>query len=271
MTQDSVNQPEISIILPTYNQADYLPASLKSIFEQTFTDFELIVVNDGSTDNTAEVLAEYQKTHDFQVVDQENKRLPRALNAGFDQACGKYYTWTSSDNIMLPTMLEELYTALDNSDPSLGVVYADWYLIDENGQVFNTDPTLDYDRHLLLRHNFVHCCFLFRSECMKRVGNYDPKFIYYEDWEFWIRVAQEFDMQRVPKALYQYRIHSDSMTTKIVEDNAPRRVGYEKFADHLKSFSLIDWYMSKVKWKLLKFRLGSSPRQKWQQNISLNH
>lgn len=268
MKHNCEDLPVISIVLPTYNQAHYLPLALDSIFDQTFKEFELIVVNDGSTDDTSRVLEEYRARFDFRVVEQENQGLPRALNAGFAQARGKYYTWTSSDNIMLPTMLEELYSALQG-DPSVDVVYADWYTIDEAGNTVARFQTIDFDRHLLLRQNFVHCCFLFNRECMKKIGDYDPNFIYCEDWEFWIRVSQHFKMKRVPRALYKYRVHSGSMTTEIIEDRAPRMIGYESFSTYLKKQSLIDWYISKIKWKLLIIRLGYSPLSVWHEHIGL--
>jgi glycosyltransferase involved in cell wall biosynthesis len=92
--------------MPTYNQAKYLPSALDGIISQTFQNYELIIVNDGSTDNTAEILADYRLKLDYHLIEQENLKLPRALNTGFSHAKGKYLTWTSSDNIMLPEMIE---------------------------------------------------------------------------------------------------------------------------------------------------------------------
>lgn len=262
------NDPKISIVLPTYNQARYLPGALEGILQQTFQDFELIVVNDGSKDPTPQVLAEYQKRIEFQVVEQENQGLPRALNAGFALANGDYFTWTSSDNIMLPGMLKSLSIALDD-DQSVGVVYSDWYFIDDAGQVISLYKTLDYDRHLLLRQNYVHCSFLFRRECMEKVGRYDPAFIYGEDWEFWIRVSQDFKMKHVPEALYQYRVHTQSMTTELKQGTARREINDLEFKKYLKRQMPFGWYYSKLKWELLKLRLGYDPGQQWDQAINL--
>jgi len=98
----------VSVVLPVYNQAGYLPAALDSVFAQTYLHYELIVVDDGSTDATPQVLADYQQRHAFTVIRQANQRLPRALNTGFAAARGEYLTWTSSDNVMLPDMLAVL-------------------------------------------------------------------------------------------------------------------------------------------------------------------
>ena len=112
-------EPRVSVVLPTYNQAEYLPRALEGVFAQTFRDYELIVVNDGSTDDTAQILDKFRHHYDFILIQQENQRLPRALNIGFGQARGSYLTWTSSDNVMLPNMLETLVDALNNH-PNLG-------------------------------------------------------------------------------------------------------------------------------------------------------
>jgi glycosyltransferase involved in cell wall biosynthesis len=104
--EHSAGTPRVSVILPTYNQAEYLPLALDSIFQQTWRDFELIVVNDGSTDATPKILERYHSQYagrcPFHVVHQANQKLPRALNEGFRRARGEYLTWTSSDNVLHP-------------------------------------------------------------------------------------------------------------------------------------------------------------------------
>ncbi|MFC1922183.1 glycosyltransferase family 2 protein [Chloroflexota bacterium] len=257
----------MSVVLPTYNQAHYLPEALNGILDQTFKDFELIVVNDGSTDNTSQVLEKYQQKLDIIVIQQENQGLPRALNSGFAQARGDYLTWTSSDNITLPNMFEVLYSALE-CDPSVGVVYADWFFINDGGETLSLYKSLDYDRYLLLYQNYVHCCFLFRKECLERVGGYDPEFIYSEDWEFWIRVSRYFRMKRIPQPLYKYRIHPKSMTTDVLEGTTQKNISYLEFKKRLSYVSPLEWYYSKIKWRLLTLKLGSDPRQAWQEAIN---
>lgn len=254
--------PKVSIVLPTYNQAQFLREAITGIVEQTFSDYELVVVDDGSTDSTPELLRELGSEVAFKHITQSNRGLARALNRGFSDTVGEYLTWTSSDNIMLASMLEVLASALDD-DPALGVAYADWFFINEQGDQIGRYRTLDFDRHLLLRQNFVHCCFLFKRECLERAGGYDPAFKYYEDWEFWVRVSREFRMLRISTPLYLYRLHSSSMTTEILSMPEYRDVSYQQFAGYLRNLSPFDWYYSKVKWALLILRSGSDPRKAW--------
>jgi glycosyltransferase involved in cell wall biosynthesis len=243
-------KPQISIVLPVYNQAHFLPEALDSIFAQTCRDFELIVVNDGSTDNTAQVVADYQQRHAFIVIDQANQGLPGALNTGFKQACGEYLTWTSSDNILLPDMLDVLSAALDR-DPSIGLVYADRYLITEDGVDLGRFDLPEYDRDLLLHVNLVHCCFLYRKACMAQIGLYDPEFIYGEDWEYWIRLSQHYPMKHIPAALYRYRLHETSMTSELVRGTACS-MGYKEFSRRIRQRIPLRWYLGKMKWWWLR-------------------
>src|ERR1022692_2808232 len=105
------NSPEISIVLPTYNGAAYIRESLDSCLNQTFQDFELIVVVDGSTDNTEAILNSYSDPR-LHVFKQNNMGLPTALNAGFAQAHGRFFSWTSDDNIYLPEAMAVMWQYL---------------------------------------------------------------------------------------------------------------------------------------------------------------
>jgi glycosyltransferase involved in cell wall biosynthesis len=256
----------VSVILPVYNQAHYLPEALDGVFAQTYPHYELIVVNDGSTDGTDRVLADYQQRYDFTVITQENRGLPRALNTGFARARGEYLTWTSSDNVMLPEMLTVLVQALDE-DPSVGLVYADRYLMDDAGQDLGRFDLPDYDPYLLLHVNIVHCCFLYRRECMERVSDYAPDFIYGEDWEYWIRISQYYRMKHVSRALYRYRLHGDSMTSELVRGTA-NNMGYPEFAARMRRRMPFRWYMGKLKWWWLRVSRKNHPaiteRVRWQ-------
>jgi glycosyltransferase involved in cell wall biosynthesis len=250
-------KPQISIVLPVYNQAHFLAEALNSIYAQTCQDFELIVVNDGSTDDTACVVADYQQRYAFTAINQTNQGLPRALNAGFQHASGEYLTWTSADNILQPNMLDVLSSALER-DPAVGLVYADRYLITDDGANLGRFNLPDYDAHLLLHVNLVHCCFLYRRACMERVGLYNPEFIYGEDWEYWIRISRHYRMKRVPAALYRYRLHKTSMTSDLVRGTA-RSIGYREFSKRIRRRAPMQWYIGKAKWWWLRLTNPQHP------------
>jgi len=257
-SEAATRAPRVSVVLPTYNQSAYLPYALDGVLGQTLRDFELIVVNDGSTDDTPRILEAYQAEHGFMVVNQENQKLPRALNAGFRRARGQYLTWTSSDNVMLPRMLETLADALDRHS-GVGLVYADWEVIDKEGEVVDRVQTFEYDRHLLMRTNYINACFMYRRVCQDKVGLYDPEYLYEEDWEYWWRIARHFRMMRVPQMLYQYRVHGSSLSTTAVISGGGKASRRSKLAARFRS-QPVAWYWSKLKWEWLRFKMGHDPR-----------
>jgi tetratricopeptide (TPR) repeat protein/predicted Ser/Thr protein kinase len=202
--------PQVSVVLPTYNNVRMLPISLESILAQTFSDFELIVVNDGSTDGTSEYLDRLTDKR-IRVVHQENKKLPNALNAGFEIARGKYLTWTSDDNYCSQGFLESLTSAL-NEDPGAGFAYSSFAWIDDRNRIMGIHRDQDFSYPNLLSCNPGNASFLYRRECQDRVGLYDPQLEGAEDWDMWLRIRERFEPVYVPQILYYYRLHDKSMT-----------------------------------------------------------
>lgn len=216
MAHDSpcAGSPRVSIVLPTYNGAAYLAESLEGCLAQTYPDFELIAVDDASTDATATILAEYAE-HDgrIRVVRHErNRGLPAALNTGFAAARGAYLTWTSDDNRYAPDALAEMVRALE-ADPAVALVYADIELIDAEGQVRGTESAME-PLELLTGHGGTGlACFLYRRTVYERLGDYAEDLALAEDYDYWLRVlAAGMTMRHLPRTLYQYRRHPRSLT-----------------------------------------------------------
>lgn len=204
--------PTVSIVLPTYNGAKYLSESLDSVLAQTFTDWELIAVDDCSTDNTLSILREYEKKDErIRVIHNEvNKKLPESLNVGFREAAGKYLTWTSDDNRYHLNALATLKNFLD-THLDVALVYATMTLMDESGtniRVFNPDA----DSKKLLLSNIIGACFMYRREVLQTIGEYDTDLFCVEDWDYWLRIAAKYNIHHLPQVLYDYRQHGGSLT-----------------------------------------------------------
>lgn len=204
--------PAISIVLPVYNGARYLRAALDSICAQTFGDFELIAVDDCSTDTTPSILADYalQEPRMRVITNPTNRKLPASLNAGFAEARGEWLTWTSDDNLMLPDMLAELVAAR-MSNPAADIIHADYRVIDENGEErsrVTTGPASD-----LVIDNTIGCCFLYRRDVDAELHGYDESLFGVEDYDFWLRAKDHgFTFHRLASAPYLYRRHGGSLT-----------------------------------------------------------
>jgi glycosyltransferase involved in cell wall biosynthesis len=220
----------VSIVLPTYNHARYLPAAVNGVIQQTFDDYELIIVDDGSTDDTAGILAAIQhpKVH---VVTQSNHGLPAALNSGFERARGEYWTWTSADNIPARAWLEELVQALDEAPQDVGYALSSFALIDDRGQIISVDNRQCFEPWGMLVRN-GNASFLYRSEIARRAGIYDTSLNGAEDLDMWLRMAVLTRAVRVESVLYYYRMHEASMTSRVPDkiSDATRRA-IDKFLD----------------------------------------
>jgi glycosyltransferase involved in cell wall biosynthesis len=169
----------------------------------------LILVDDGSTDETPSILNGVQHARVSVIRNEVNRGLPNSLNIGFSQASGEYLTWTSDDNLFAPTAIEEMASHLDEN-PDVAFVYADYWSIDEEGSVINRVSVLPPAS--LEESDCVGACFLYRRVVHETIGDYDSSVTLAEDYDYWLRVYQSFEMARLPKPLYYYRKHSGSLT-----------------------------------------------------------
>jgi glycosyltransferase involved in cell wall biosynthesis len=204
------DQPLISIVLPTYNGSRYLREAIDSCLAQTYQNWELIVVDDCSTDSTPEIITEYTgRDRRIRSIRHEvNKKLPQALNTGHAAARGKYLTWTSDDNRYLPKALEEMARFLDEHS-SVALVYTDCVLIDAHGQYLRDFPSQPPSR---LAYIDTLACFLYRRSMYEALGGYDADLFLAEDYEYWLRAYRQFEFAQLHQVLYQYRWHNESLT-----------------------------------------------------------
>jgi len=223
--------PKISIVLPVYNREKLLPLAIESCLNQSFKDFELIIIDDCSKDNSVLVAKEYagQDSRIKVIVNQTNKKLPSSLNIAFKEANGRYFTWTSDDNLFHEKALEEMNNFLDNS-PDIGLVYTDYTLIDEQGKVgarlYQEPP------EFLPIRDCVGACFLYRADLAKQVGGYNKNMQLVDDYEYWLRFGLVTKFAHIPESLYFYRVHDQSLTIeRKVEAKNAKRALKELFKD----------------------------------------
>lgn len=224
----------VSIVLPIYNQAVFLLAAIDGVLAQSHRHWELIIVDDGSTDDFAAAVAPYLADPRIRVFTQPNQKLPSALNNGFQHARGAYLTWTSADNIMLPDQLARLVAALD-ANPQAGLAYSDYEAIDDRGQPLSDPSFRPHNRERpdspLIRlprqvteanfhasgDNFLGASFLYRAEVADVVGRYDEGTFGGEDYDYWLRMHLATPFVHVPEILYRYRVHDNTLSARARE------------------------------------------------------
>ena len=203
-------EPKVSIVLPVYNGEKYLREAVQSCLNQSYRDFELICVDDASTDRSAEILTELAQDDPrvLCVRHDENRKLPAALNTGFEIASGRYFTWTSDDNLYAPEAIERMVQFLETNS-EVDLVYTAYRRIDDDGREIET--VMPLAPAMLFARNVIGACFLYRQEVHQEIGGYRQEMFLAEDYDFWIRAALRFRLQPLDEVLYTYRSHGGAL------------------------------------------------------------
>src|SRR5512145_2898376 len=214
-----------SIIIPTYNQARYLPEAIESAIAQTYPALEIIVVDDGSTDETPNLLRAYATQ--ITTLRQENRGLAAARNTGWRAAYGDYLLFLDSDDRILPDKVERHIERL-NANPHWALDYSAWQHLTQDGcHVFGESHPLwqgNLLQALLLREFFFYASSaVIRHTCLKQVGGFNETLRWNEDADLWLRLAKAgYSFGYLDQALLQYRVHNASMTANV----NPEQVSY---------------------------------------------
>lgn len=211
-----MSKPKVSVIIPTYNRAHLIGETLESVLAQTFRDYEIVVVDDGSTDDTGSVVAKVAP--EARYIYQENTGIPEVLNVCIREARGEYVQHLGSDDLLVEDTLARSAALLD-AHPNVAMVHGAAWLIDETGKrlsVLRPDFAAgDYIRSgreeirdLLLSNHVVAPTVMARRQVMVEAGLYDARFGLYEDWNLWTRIARKHDVAYSHDPLVSYRVHS---------------------------------------------------------------
>jgi glycosyltransferase involved in cell wall biosynthesis len=243
--------PLISIVLPTYNGFRFLKQAIQSCVAQTYQNWELIIVDDASTDETSTIVADSVRADErIRFIRHEtNRKLPAALNTGFAQAKGELFTWTSDDNFFRANALGEMVGFLQQH-PEIGLVYTDYSTVDSQG--VELERIRVKEPNLLIYSNCVMASFLYRRQVAQKIGGYREGFFLVEDYDFWLRASVDFRLAALHSNLYCYRVHSESLTSKHAErqerqrtraqiEHVSRNIGREKKGRILVELAWLAW------------------------------
>jgi len=205
-------RPLVSVITPTYNRADLLPETIESVLAQDYPNFEYIILDDGSTDNTQQILAKYNDPR-LKWETHPNMGETRTVNKGFQMAKGEYIAVVNSDDPILPGFISKVAAFLQQRPEAL-VVYPDWLMIDEHSNPIKEIIVREFSYPEMLREHHCHVGpgGMIRRRAIELEKGRDPNWRYVGDYEFWLRVALHGSFIRIPETLVCWRSHSGGAT-----------------------------------------------------------
>lgn len=232
--------PKVSVIIPSYNHEKYIAGAIHSVLAQSYQDFEIVITDDGSSDNS---IAEIRKFEDSRIslfVFKENKGACVAMNNCIRNATGEYIAVLNSDDAFLPTKLEKQVKFLDEH-PQIKAVFGYAHIIDENGDDFTDDRHFYYNifkqpnrtRFEWLNHFFYkgnclcHPSALIRRKCYEDIGYYDPRLSQLPDFDFWIRICMKYEIHVMPEELINFRIRKNNANISAQGTNTLARYNFE--------------------------------------------
>lgn len=204
-----MTNPKISVIMSVYNGEKYLREAIESILNQTFTDFEFIIVNDGSTDGSLEIIQSYDDKRIKIINNEKNIGLTKSLNKALKVARGEYIARQDADDVSLPNRFEKQIKYLEKH-PEVALLGTSVYLIDEKGKIIGkrmalAKPTF---KELCKGNRFSHGSVMFEKAVITELGGYNELLRYVQDYELWLRIAKSYEIRNLTQVLYKWRFHS---------------------------------------------------------------
>jgi glycosyltransferase involved in cell wall biosynthesis/SAM-dependent methyltransferase len=222
------SQISVSVIIPCYNQGEYLLEAIASVQNCQESVWELIIVNDCSQDSVTEKVLNYLRKRNYQIIDTpKNVGLAEARNIGIRQAKGRYILPLDADNKIYPQYITKAIEILD-ANPEVGIVYGDMEIFGDKQEIREVP---DFDLNLIVKGNYIDACAVFRQQVWEECEGYDaniPDRLGYEDWDFWLTAAEKgWKFFHIPEVLFQYRFRLDSMVSRCnLPENRHRLIQY---------------------------------------------
>lgn len=209
--------PKVSVLMPVYNGEQFLREAIESILKQTFGDFEFLIIDDGSTDNSADIVQSYNDRRIRLLSNEQNAGITESLNRGIMEAKGEFICRMDADDVSLPERLETQLNYLEENRDV--VMTGTWTIrIDEQGhrQEVEQYPVRHQEilRTIFVHNPFAHGTMMLRRNIVQQVGTYDARFLHNEDYDLWLRIAARYTTANIPEPLVLRRVHTKNITVE---------------------------------------------------------
>lgn len=203
----------VTVYVLNFNYAQFLDQCVTSILSQTFQDFELIIIDDGSTDDSASVIQKFAEDPKVRIRIQDNVGLTSSCNIALAMASGEYIVRVDGDDYLHPKAIESMVAALD-ANPQACLVFPDYFEVDINGEVITEVRRGHSSESLTLKDQPAHgACTMFRSNVLRSIGGYDESLSRQDGYDIWLRLVDNYEVFNLPESLFYYRQHSTSLSS----------------------------------------------------------
>ena len=205
--------PLVTVYITNFNYGKYIKQAIESVLNQSFQDFEIIIIDDGSTDNSKQIIESFSHNSKIQVIFQQNKGLNVTNNIALRVAQGRYIMRLDADDYLEKNALELMSEVLEK-DAELGLVFPDYYMVDASGDLMNIEKRHSFEKEVSLLDQPAHgACTMIRKKFLQSLGGYDEQFKCQDGYDLWIRFTAKFKVTNINTPLFYYRQHGENLTS----------------------------------------------------------
>lgn len=203
--------PLVTIYITNHNYGKYLKQSIESVLSQSYKNFELLIIDDGSTDNSIEIIKNYELNPKIKVIFQKNKGLTISNNIALRISNGEFIFRLDADDFLHKDAIKNLMSGFVNK--KIGLVFGDWYNVDQYGKIINLVKRHNFSTDVTLYDQPAHgACSMFRTEFLRKINGYDESISRQDGYELWLRFIENFEVNNINTPVFYYRQHSSSLT-----------------------------------------------------------
>ena len=212
--------PKITVYITNFNYEKWINQAILSVLDQKFQDFELLIIDDGSTDNSRELIETYRQNPKIQIIYQSNKGLNATNNVALKKSKGKYIMRLDADDFLHVDALEVMSTELD-TDGELGLICPNYFYVEADGEIIGEEIRHDFESDVKLLDQPAHgACTMIRKTFLEDLGGYDESYTCQDGYELWVKFTRDYKVGNIQKSLFYYRQHGSNLTsseTKILD------------------------------------------------------
>lgn len=205
------NKPKVTVYITNYNYGKYIDKAIESVLNQSFKDIEIFIIDDGSTDNSKEVIEKYELNKNIKIIFQKNKGLIVTNNIALRLAQGEYIMRLDADDFLDKNAIKLMVDELDN-DAKLGLVFPNYFIVDENENIINVRVRIPSEENNVKDNPAHGACTLIRTKYLRSIGGYDESFTCQDGYFLWVNFFSRFKTKNIETPLFYYRRHKSNLT-----------------------------------------------------------